>query len=386
MESNVTLLPHQEKALDKLRSGAILFGGVGSGKSYTSLFFYLKHFKDKPLYIITIAKKRDTNDWQDDCKELGIDNVIVDSWNNVKNYLHEEGFFIFDEQRVVGYGAWSKSFIKIAKNNPWILLSATPGDTWMDYIPVFIANGFYRNKSDFIDQHVEYDRFVKYPKIKKYHNEGKLLRFRNRLLVPMPMKRHTERVRTYAKTKYDEELYNTLFAKRWNIFEDKPIENASELTQAARKLTAISDERIFKASWLMDIHDKVIVFYNYRYELDILIDICNKLGKPWAQWNGQKHEEIPETDTWLYLVQYTAGSEGWNCIDTNVMLFYSLNYSYRMMEQAEGRIDRLNTPYTELKYYILTSDAKIDKDVRKAVDTKEQFSESAWVKRSGVIF
>lgn len=379
------LYPHQEESLRKIKSGSILNGGVGSGKTITSLVFYKTYHSTKKLYVITTAKKRDSGDWEEDADKVGVNIEIVDSWNNIKNYMHlENSFFIFDEQRVVGYSAWGKSFITIARKNKWILLSATPGDTWMEYMTTFIANGFYRNKSDFVDQHVEFDQWVKYPKIKAYHNVDKLMRYRREILVPMHFERKTKRHRQFIKSSYDEKLYERVMKERWNIFEEKPIENGSEFLQLLRKLTATDEDRIFNAKFLMDIHDRLIIFYNYNYERDVLISICNDLGRHYWEWNGHAHQEVPNTDKWLYLVQYTAGAEGWNCISTNTILFYSLNYSFKIVEQAEGRIDRLNTSYTDLEYYFLTSDAQIDKDIYKAIKTKEKFNESAWLKRRGL--
>lgn len=381
------LYPHQIEALDKLRSGAILYGDVGSGKTLTSLAYYIKAFPKRKLYVITTAKKRDSGDWEEEAAMLGIQDIVVDSWNNIKNYIQvTEAFFIFDEQRVVGYQAWSKTFIKIARFNKWILLSGTPGDVWSDYIPVFIANGFYRNKTDFTEQHVEYDRFSKYPKIKAYHNEGKLMKLRRQILVPMKVIRKTTRNRIYVPTKFNKDLYKDITEKRWNVFTESPIQNASEYTQVLRQLVATHHDRIWHAKWLMDVHDKIIVFYNYNYELDILLNVCRQLKKPYAQWNGKKHEPIPETDSWIYLVQYTAGAEGWNCTETNVMLFYSLNYSYRIMEQAEGRIDRINTKFTKLEYFYLTSTSSIDNSVRKAIESKKRFNESVWATRRNLPF
>lgn len=375
------LYPHQIEALDKLRSGAILYGDVGSGKTLTSLAYYIKAFPKRKLYIITTAKKRDSGDWEEEAAMLGIQDIVVDSWNNIKKYKsNRNAFFIFDEQRVVGYQEWSRTFIFIAKNNAWILLSGTPGDVWSDYIPVFIANGFYKNKTDFIEQHVEYDRFAKYPKIKAYHNEGKLMRLRRQILIPMKVVRKTTRDRKYVRNDFDKELTNDVMEKRWNVFTESPIQNASEYTQVLRQLVATHHDRIWHAKWLMDVHDKIIVFYNYNYELDILLNVCEQLKKPYGQWNGKKHEPIPETDSWIYLVQYTAGAEGWNCTETNVMLFYSLNYSYRIMEQAEGRIDRINTKFTKLEYFYLTSTSRIDSAVRKAIESKKRFNESVWAK------
>ena len=381
------LYPHQIEALDKLRSGAILYGDVGSGKTLTSLAFYIKTCPERKLYVITTAKKRDSGDWEEEAAMLGIQRIVVDSWNNIQKYKsNRNAFFIFDEQRVVGYQAWSKAFIFIAKNNQWILLSGTPGDVWSDYIPVFCANGFYRNKTDFIEQHVEYDRFSKYPKIKAYHNEGKLMKLRRKILVPMKIVRKTTRNRKHVKTEFDKKMYKEVMANRWNVFTESPIQNASEYTQVLRQLVATHYDRVWHAKWIMDVHDKIIVFYNYNYELDILMNVCNELCKPHAQWNGKKHEPIPDTDEWIYLVQYTAGAEGWNCTETNVMLFYSLNYSYRIMEQAEGRIDRINTKFTQLEYFYLTSTSSIDNSVRKAIESKKRFNESVWATRRNLPF
>lgn len=385
MESN--LYPHQLEALQKIKSGSILNGGVGSGKTITSLVFYKENFSNKKLYVITTAKKRDTGDWEEDASKVGVNIEVVDSWNNIKNYTSlQDSFIIFDEQRVVGYSTWGKAFITICRKNKWILLTATPGDTWMEYMTVFIANGFYRNKTDFIDQHVEFDQWVKYPKIKNYHNVGKLMKYRQQVLIPMHFERTTTRHRKFIPSKHDETAYNKIMKDRWNIFEDKPIENASEMLQCLRKLVATDEDRIFNAKFLMDIHDRLIIFYNYNYERDTLIQIANELGKQYWEWNGHAHQELPDQDTWLYIVQYTAGAEGWNCITTNTILFYSMNYSYKINEQAEGRIDRLNTEYTDLEYYFLTSNSSVEKDIYKAIKTKERFNESAWLKRRKIQF
>lgn len=379
-------MPHQEKALRRLKSGAILFAGVGSGKSFTSLFFYIQNFSDRELLIITTAKKRDDKEWEEDLDILGVEGV-VDSWNNIAKYKDVKNkFVIFDEQKAIGYGLWGRTFIKIARANKWLMLTATPADVWTDYIPVFCANNFYKHKTDFDNQHVEYNPFVSFPQVKKYHNEDKLRRNRDSILVNMPFKRHTTRHHIEVKTKYDEELYLETVKSRFNPFTQEPIKNVSEYTQVLRKITYISDHRQHKARWLIDIHDRIIVFYNYTYELEILKGICEELGKLYFQWNGKKHERLPDDGDWVYLVQYTAGAEGWNCVTTNVVLFYSLNYSYRITEQSEGRIDRLNTPFTDLYFYALTSDSSIDKGVEAALDKKGKFNAKAWVQRSGVIF
>lgn len=375
----IELYPYQRKAVDRLHNGSVLCGKVGSGKSLTGLFYYMENHIDKPLYIITVAKKRNDREWHRDFEALGIDGV-VDSWNNIEKYTDvKDAFFIFDEQRAIGYGKWGMAFIHIARKNNWIMLTATPGDVWMDWMCIFIANNFYRNKTDFVDQHVEYNPYSKFPQIRRYHKTDKLERFRKYLAVPMQDFRTTKLNRKYINADFDKDLYQTVVKTRFNPYTKEPIMNASEFTQVLRRIINTSERRRIHAKQEIMTRDKVIVFYNYTYELDILKEICQELDRAYYQWNGQKHEAIPDAETWVYLVQYTAGAEGWNCITTDTILFYSLNYSYRIMEQSEGRINRVNTSFENLYYVYLKSPASIDDAIERSIRSKKKFNERNWV-------
>ena len=401
------LRDYQLEAIGKMKNGCILNGGVGSGKSLTSLsYYYLQNGgsleflsgKDyipmpnppKDLYIITTARKRDTFEWEGELSHFLLstheelnkyDNkVVVDSWNNIQKYKDvEDAFFIFDEQRVVGSGAWVKAFLKIAKKNQWILLSATPGDTWSDYIPVFIANGFYKNKTEFMREHAVFSRFSKYPKIEKYIGTGKLIRQRREILVDMKFERETVQHHYDIYVEYDNKLYKDVMKRRWDIWNDEPIINASGLCYALRKIVNSHESRLTKLLELFETHQKMIVFYNFDYELEILKSLYFGEGVIIAEWNGHKHEPTPTGNQWVYLVQYTAGAEGWNCITTDTIVFYSLNYSYKIMHQSAGRIDRLNTPYKDLHYYYLKSRSGIDLAIERALNDKRKFNESSFI-------
>lgn len=380
---SVPLYDYQQDAVDRLKNGSILCGGVGSGKSRTSLAYYYKVARTKDLYIITTARKRDTKEWEDEVEPFDLKRKItIDSWNNIGKYKDIVGaFFIFDEQRVVGYGAWVKSFLKITRANEWILLSATPGDTWQDYIPVFIANGFYRNKTEFAREHIIYSRFSKYPKIDRYVNEGKLLRLRRQILVTMDFKRKTVSHHEDVYVSYDIPLYKEVTRSRWDPYKNEPIPDASGLCYVWRKIVNTSEARQVALLEIFEKHPKLIIFYNFNYELDILKEMFSVYaGVQVAEWNGHKHESIPTGPSWVYLVQYTAGAEGWNCITTDTIVFYSQNYSYKIRQQAAGRIDRLNTPYTDLYYYHLKSRSGIDLAISKALKEKKKFNESKYVK------
>ena len=402
--SGISLFDYQLDAVSRMRNGCILCGGVGSGKSRTSLAYYYKEQggvlgtknyvrmkNPKDLYIITTARKRDTCEWEGELayfllstnpKVNGYKNrVIVDSWNNIQKYKNvTDSFFIFDEQRVVGSGVWVKSFLKIAKSNDWILLSATPGDTWQDYIPVFIANGFYRNRTEFCNEHIIYSRFSKFPKIDRYINTGRLIRLRDRILVDMDFKRETIAHHEDIIVQYDISKYKETMRNRWDPYNNEPITNASGLCYILRKIVNSDESRQIALMDILESRPKVIVFYNFDYELDILKGLHYGKDVQIAEWNGHSHQPIPTSKSWVYLVQYTAGCEGWNCIKTDTIVFYSQNYSYKVMAQAAGRIDRLNTPYTDLYYYHLKSRSGIDLAISKALKDKKKFNETRWVK------
>ena len=401
--AGIKLYDYQTDAVQKMKNGCILCGGVGSGKSRTSLAYYyqlqggvlnsnkyVKMKNPKDLYIITTARKRDTLEWE---KELCIfllstnpetngytNKVVVDSWNNIKKYQEVEGaFFIFDEQRVVGSGAWVNSFLKLANANEWILLSATPGDTWQDYIPVFIANGFYKNRTEFCREHIVYKRFSKFPQVDRYINTGRLIRLRNRILVEMDFERPTISHHEDVLVTYDIKTYKEVGKTRWDIYNDEPIENAGVLCYVWRRIVNSDGSRQKAVLDLVREHPRSIIFYNFDYELDILKSLPYEEDVEIAEWNGHAHQPIPEGKKWVYLVQYTAGCEGWNCIKTDTIVFYSQNYSYKVMHQASGRIDRLNTPFRDLYYYHLKSKAPIDIAISRALKEKKNFNETRFV-------
>lgn len=407
---------HQLEAIEKIKNGSVLCGGVGSGKSRTALAYYLlkecqgeikipgspyKTFhpmkKPRDLYIITTAKKRDSEEWEEECLRFCLASdpdtlcngygvkVTVDSWNCIKKYQKVAGaFFIFDEQRVVGSGSWVKSFLKIARQNHWILLSATPGDTWSDYIPVFVANGLFRNRTEFNQNHCVFSPFTNFPKIDHYIGETLLERYRDSILIPLKDNRKTVRHHHYVKVGYDRAWYRKVMKDRWDPWENCPIEETGKLIYLLRKVANSDAERITQLDKILKEKKYLIVFYNFDYELTGIKAYLSEIQYPYKEWNGHKHEQVPKNKKgWVYLVQYSAGCEGWNCVTTDTIVFYSQNYSYRTTEQARGRIDRMNTPFVDLHYYYFWSSAPIDMAIYMALQNKRNFNERSFLLKNG---
>ena len=406
------LYPFQMDAVKKMFNGCILNGGVGSGKSRTGLYYYFSKnggsmmpdyipmTNKQNLYIITTAMKRDSLEWEGELANYSMSTdpelnklhgtkIVIDSWNNIKKYTDVvEAFFIFDEDRVTGSGAWVKAFLKIAKQNDWIILSATPGDTWSDYIPVFLANGFYKNKTEFQREHIVYSRYTKWPQVDRYLNTGRLIRLRNKILIDMDFHRDTVPHHHDIYVDYDVAKYKEAIKTRWDPYKDEPIQQAAGLCYVLRRIVNEDESRAVALMELIEKTPRAIIFYNFDYERDMLLHLFSHdnsdgtnefVDYEVAEWSGHAHQQIPDTDRWIYLVQYTAGAEGWNSIKTDTIIFFSQNYSYKVMAQAEGRIDRLNTPYKDLYYYHLKSRSGIDLAISKALSKKKKFNETRWI-------
>lgn len=373
------LYSHQEEALERLKSGKVLVGGVGSGKSFVGASWALKQPNSGGIVVITTARKRDSLEWVGEFAMAGstMEGITVDSWNNIAKYSDvRDSVFIFDEQRVVGSGKWVKAFLKITKYNKWILLSATPGDTWLDYVPLFLANGFYKNKTEFYEDHVVWDRFARYPRVKRFVAVHRLEKLRRRILVDMPVARHTVRNRIYVPVRYRVAEYNEIMKKRFDPYKGEPIASAGELCYVLRKCVNQDRDRLEAVRGILKKRSRIIVFYNFDYELEALRELSDTCVV--KEWNGHKHEPVPDGDRWVYLVQYASGAEAWNCTVTDTVVFYSLNYSWKVMEQSEGRIDRMNTPFTNLWYYFLESESAIDQSIKTSLARKKKFNEKVF--------
>ena len=407
VKSKTFLRDYQLEAVNKASNGCILNGGVGSGKSRTGLYYYYKEnggslitYEDhvpmhepQDLYIITTAMKRDTCEWERELANFYMstdpevsmykNKIVIDSWNNIKKYKEVTGaFFIFDEDRVTGKGAWVKSFWTIAKHNNWIILSATPGDTWMDYMPVFVATGFYKNKTEFEREHAVFARYTKWPQIEKYIGLTRLVRLRDKILIEMEFERSTVPHHIDIHVGYDIIRYKTVIKAKWDPYNNEPIKQASGLCYVLRRIANTDESRINALMDILDEHPTAIIFYNFDYELDMLRQLFwGPENEDWssgfevAEWNGHMHQEVPLGKKWVYLVQYTAGCEGWNCIRTDTIIFFSQNYSYKVVTQAAGRIDRLNSPFIDLYYYHLKSRSSIDIGISRALENKKKFNE-----------
>jgi hypothetical protein len=397
------LYPHQRAAVDKMHDGCVLAGNVGTGKSLTALAYYVEKVcggmldRSAPmqtptdLLIITTAKKRDSLDWFKEALHFGLFanpelsygnvNITVDSWQNIQKYKDiQDHFIILDEQKLVGTGVWVKSFLRMAKHNQWVMLSATPADTWLDYIPLFVAKGYYRNRTDFTEQHIIWSFNGRYRKVRGFFGVRHLERLRSEIIVEMPLERHTQRHLVTRPVLFDRATFDMVWKRRWNIYEGKPLIDVAEMHRIGRKVVNSDPSRLEEIVELGATHPRMIIFYNFDYELELLRTLMPKMDICVAEWNGHRHEPIPETERWLYLVQYQAGAEAWNCTATDTIVYYSLTYSHKLFEQSQGRIDRLDTHFDDLYYYILISDSRIDKLIWKALVAKKSFHEAKNIK------
>ena len=213
-----------------------------------------------------------------------------------------------------------------------------------------------------------------------YRGETRLIRLRDRILIDMDFRRHTIPHDEDIYATYNVSMYKEAIKTRFDPYKKEPIQQAAGLCYVLRKIVNSDESRQVKLLEIFESHPKMIIFYSFDYELDILKKIYYGDGVEVAEYNGHAHEVIPNSDKWVYLVNYSAGAEGFNCIKTNCIVFYSQTYSYKTLLQAKGRIDRLNTPFTDLYYYHLKSRSGIDLAISRALHEKKKFNERKFAK------
>jgi len=134
--------------------------------------------------------------------------------------------------------------------------------------------------------------------------------------------------------------------------------------------------------------ENIVVFYNFTKEKEDLIKVMKKLKKKIYEVSGQK-SDIPTKNDWsdiknsVTIVQYQAGSAGIELQYANVVVFYSLTYSYQDYEQALGRCYRNGQDKKVTAYRFMAKDT-IEMAIFGALRNKKDFNEKLFRKEIGV--
>lgn len=164
-------------------------------------------------------------------------------------------------------------------------------------------------------------------------------------------------------------------------------DNIMALRQGMRRLSSsYNDEKIEAVEDLLNsTDDRVVVFYQFKNDFEVLNALCRKLGKPVVAVNGDRNDirkagnayETKENS--VCLIQWQSGGYGLNLQKAHVGVFFSLTESYELYEQARGRIHRKGQENPVI-YYNICAKGTIDEKIARALAAREDYDDKKFVK------
>lgn len=128
---------------------------------------------------------------------------------------------------------------------------------------------------------------------------------------------------------------------------------------------------------LQSTNDRVIVFYNFTDELNVMIPIAQKLKKPFGIINGEKKELEPyhmESNS-ITFVQYQAGAMGLNLQKSNIVIYFTLPDGRQdLFDQSMKRIHRIGQKNTCF-YYILLCRDSVEEEILKTLNIRKEYTD-----------
>lgn len=397
------LYEYQKDVLKQAKPNWLYALDTGTGKTILSIHHYLKFYNGEPLLIVAPPQKINEGGWDRDIQtvvdhygiEIGYDLLsygkIAADWKKYRGW-----FVIFDECHYVKTptSQRGKAANWLTKNSTnFVLLSATPSSNgWADTINYFIMFGMAKNKTQFEREHAEFDTMYlgqrRINKVVGWRNESLLKKMYQSFSVKLAkedcldlpgmvvedisFRRSTE----YLKLKKDRIL---------EVNGEKVVyDTYPKLAVGLRYYANQTDKLKYLEMLAEGTEENIIVFYNFKGEKEMLLELCKRLKKKVYEVSGQR-SELPKRDIWfglknsITLVQYQAGAAGIELQYANLVVFYTPTYSLQDYEQSLGRA-YCNGQTKKVTVYHFVAKDTIEELIYDSLKNKKDFTDELFVK------
>lgn len=409
------LFDYQQKIVDnELKPSSALFMEPGTGKTVTSLALFKKSKQTKILVICILSKLQD---WQDDLKsECNIDAIILNKgtkknteillenksnahiinfesvWRckEILKRVDKDTYIIVDESHKIksvksNIGKFMQK-LKIKTKYKCILTGTPQSRGYIDYFNQLsfidmITVPFKTFNDTFCVYEIEQYNGFPFKKLIGYKNTKELDKIINENCVFFKRDIKNKQIPKEIDIKFDKPKKYAFF-KRVRIYEDFVADNASKLFVNLRKMCSGNIDKYEvdkqKIQWLEDfcenLNFRLVIFYNFNFEKDKIIELMKKLKIPYSQFNGAVKDlsNFNKYENGVVLCQYQSASLGLNdLVKSNVCILYSPSLNYTDYTQSKKRIDRIGQTKKPLFYNLYCKDTieeKILETIKKGQD------------------
>lgn len=122
--------------------------------------------------------------------------------------------------------------------------------------------------------------------------------------------------------------------------------------------------------------DRVIIFYNFEHENEVLKEIAENLQRSVSVVNGQIKdlEAYEEKSDSVTLIQYQAGAMGLNLQKANKIIYFTPPLGSELFEQSKKRIHRIGQDRPCFYYYLICKNS-IEEKIYQVLEMRKDYTE-----------
>lgn len=417
---NITLFDYQKEAIENYKEKSFNLSDTGVGKTVMALGSFIES-KCKKLLVICLAPK--VVDFAEDGVLMNVDitplnrgskknkellaesDKVAISFESVwripefLKWVDEDTFIIIDESHKVANTSSkvTKYVMKLSKKAKYTYLcTATPisNGKYEQYYPQLKMLGVYNGTKKeyynmFVDERMTRMGGSQFMQITGYRNIDLLENMVNQCSV------NYKRDKPYLPEDYvyktkKPAMFNKLKKNRMYKTDNGEVielDNSSKLFNALRCVShgfllginkQVSKEPFERLQAILETHnnERVVIFYNYNIELEMLKQLLSKLKRPTSEYNGARKDlkEFKGKYNGVVLAHYKSASTGINdFVISNVMVFNSLPLSSIELTQSKGRIDRQGQGKKPM-YYFIIPDTPVEKKIFEQITNGKDFT------------
>lgn len=193
-----------------------------------------------------------------------------------------------------------------------------------------------------------------------------------------------ERVQIQLKVPTTKE-YKQFMRKRIVTVEGKELVGDTSLTKRlyARMLCGQYNKAKLEAfkDLVQSTEDRLIVFYNFTEEMNLMKEIVIELEKPTSIISGEEKDltNYECCGNSITFVQYQAGAMGLNLQKANKTVYFTLPQSSELFDQSHSRTHRIGQAQTCFYYYMMCVDS-VEEDILDTLNMRKDYTDELFKK------